>query len=121
MKSGFSLTQKFIPEWNDNKKASEPLVATLKMPTVQDLFTILERFQANGVDGKADSADVGLKRATSLALQAGEYLPKYVTLDNAEDFNINDVISFPPYFVLATELLFALVKFAQPDEADEKN
>ncbi len=123
MKSGFSLTKNYVPKWKDNDKsnAAEQLVATLSMPTVKDVFDILERLQANGVVGKADSANVGFQRASAIALEAGKYLPAYVKLVNAEDFSIEDVITYPPYFDLAVELLFALVQYAQPNEADENS
>jgi hypothetical protein len=62
-----------------------------------------------------------MKRNTAIATEAGEYLPKYVKLEGAEDFSIDDVIKYPPYFALAVELLFALVSFAQPNEADENS
>lgn len=123
MKAGFSLKEKYVPKWkgNDKARADEQLVAELSMPTVADLFDILERLQANGVQGEADSTQVGMKRAGSIAREAGKYLPTYVKLINAEDFSIEDVITYPPYFDLAVELLFALVQYAQPNEADEKN
>lgn len=123
MKSGFSLTKNFVPKWkgNDALNPADQFVAKLSMPTVQDVFSILDRLAANGISGKTDSASVGFERAQAIAAEAGSYLPKYVELVNAEDFSITDVISFPPYFDLAVELLFALIAFAQPGEADEKN
>jgi hypothetical protein len=123
MKSGFSLKKKFVPVWkgNDKLNAADQFVAELSMPTVQDVFSILERLQANGVTGKTDSATVGFERATAIAAEAGSYLPKYVALTNAEDFSIADVIQYPPYFDLAIELLFALIAFSQPNEADENS
>lgn len=124
MKSGFSLTSRFVPEWNGNRELPEKdqLVAVLSMPTVQDVFAILDRFAANGVTGQVDtSVSLGMKRNTAIATEAGEYLPKYVKLEGAEDFSIDDATKYPPYFALAVELLFALVSFAQPKEADEKN
>lgn len=123
MKSGFSLKKKFVPVWkgNDKLNAADQFVAELSMPTVQDVFSILERLQANGVNGKTDSSQVGFERASAIAVEAGQYLPKYVALTNAEDFSIGDVIQYPPYFDLAVELLFALIAFAQPNEADENS
>ena len=128
MKANFSLEQRYVPKWKDNDKLApdQQLVAKLKMPTVQDVFSILERFAANGVSGKIDTdapdaLALGMKRSTAIASEVGTYLPKYVELVNAEDFKIEDVIQYPPFFDLAVELLFALVSFAQPNEADEKN
>lgn len=124
MKAGFSLTSRYVPDWNKNKSLPEKdqLVATLSMPTVQDVFSILDRFSANGVTGAVDtSVSLGMKRNTAIAAEAGEYLPKYVKLEGNEDFSVEDLVKYPPYFALAVELLFALVSYAQPNEADENS
>lgn len=123
MKAGFSLTKRFVPKWNGNADldAAEQMVAVLKMPTVQDVFAIMDRLSAHGLVGKQDSDLVPLAKATQLAAEAGKYLPVYIELQNAEDFSIEDVTKYPPYFPLAVELLFALIAFAQPTEADVKN
>ena len=122
MKAGFSLTKRYAPQFAGNKQlaAEQQLIATLKMPEVNDLFAILDRLQDAGFK-QGNEGDLSLAQATQIAKEAGQYLPKYVTLENAEDFTIKDVISFPPYFGLAVELLFALVNFAQPTETDQKN
>ncbi len=122
MKANVSLTKRYVPKWNgnDTANAADQLVAVLKMPVVADVFTILERLAALGF--KAGEAEkVSLDQAARIAKEAGEFVPKYITLDNAEDFGVDDVITYLPYFALATELLFALVEFAQPTEADVKN
>jgi hypothetical protein len=122
VKTNFSLKQLYTPEWNGNKTLPEKdqLVAVMSMPDVQDTFEIIERLQANGVTAQ-DSATVGFARARAIAAQAGEYIPKYMVLEGAENFSVEDVIKYPPYFNLAVELLFELVRFAQPSEDDTKN
>lgn len=122
MKANFSLTKRFVPEWNGNRDldGASQLVAVLSMPTVQDVFSILEKLSASGFK-QGDNASLSMSQATQIAAEAGDYLPQYVVLENAEDFEMNDVIKYPPFFPLATELLFALVQFAQPSEADVKN
>ncbi len=122
MKSGFSLKKRYVPDWNKNKElpVAEQLIATLSMPEVQDVFAILDRLQAAGFKGGSDKS-VTMPQATQIAAEAGQYIPKYITLEGADDFNVADVVKYPPYFPLATELLFALVEFAQPNETDTKN
>lgn len=122
MKSGFSLTKRYVPNWKGNDKldAAQQLVAVLSMPNVNDLFSILDRLSAAGFTSGSDSK-LSMEQATKIAKEAGQYVPVYVKLENAEDFSVSDVITFPPYFTLATELLFALVQFAQPSEDDQKN
>lgn len=121
MKSGFSLVKSFTPTWNGNDKSASPLTVTLKMPTVEDLFDILDKLNTNGVNGEVDPTKLGIKRNTQIAKEAGSLLPTYVVLDNAEDFTIEDAVKYPPYFPLVVELLFALIQFAQPSEADENS
>lgn len=121
MKSGFSLSKSFTPTWNGNDKTDAPLTVTLKMPTVEDLFDILDKLNTNDVNGVVDPTKLGIKRNTQIAKEAGSLLPTYVTLNNAEDFTIEDAVKYPPYFPLVVELLFALISFAQPNEADENS
>jgi hypothetical protein len=121
MKSGFSLTKRFVPTWNGNidANAADQLVAVFNMPTIKDLFDIIDVLQTNGL---TDSDIKGkLEQNAKVANEAGTYLPKYVQLQNAEDFTIEDVVKYPPYFALAVELLFALIAYAQPGEGDAKN
>jgi hypothetical protein len=120
MKAGFSLTKRFVPKWHDNDKAdaADQLVAVFSMPTISDVFTILDALQSSGAK---DSTKLDIQGATKIVQQAGNFLPQYVKLENAEDFSIEDVVKYPPYFPLANELLFALVAFAQPTDSDAKN
>lgn len=122
MKAGFSLTKRYVPKFKGNSElpGGEQMIAVLSMPEVQDLFSILDRLSAAGFK-KGTNQDLSMSQATQIATEAGQYIPKYIKLENAEDFSVTDVIKFPPYFGLATELLFALVEFAQPNETDEKN
>lgn len=122
MKAGFSLTKRYVPKFKDNDKlpGEEQMIAVLSMPTVEDVFTILDRLNDAGFKG-GDSASVSIQQSAKIAKEAGEYLPKYIKLDNAEDFTLEDAIKYPPFFALSTELLFALVNFAQPNETDTKN
>lgn len=122
MKAGFSLAKDFVPKWRDNDKANaaDQLVVRLSMPSIQDVFTMLDVLNGLGVNG-GDAKSVSLQSSITIAKEAGSYLPQYVKLLNADDFTIEDVIKFPPYFGLAVELLFALLDFAQPSEDETKN
>lgn len=122
----FSLKKKYVPTFAENDKAdvNDQLVVTMSMPTVQDVFSIAERMQKHGVSTEVttDNKTLSMDRNISIAQECGEFLPKYIELSSgAEGFAIQDVISYPPYFPLAVELLFALLAFAQPNEADAKN
>lgn len=122
MKAGFSLTKRYVPTFkgNDKLSAAEQMVAVLSMPEVGEVFQILDRLQAGGFES-GDEKKLTMTQAISLVTEAGHLVPKYVKLENAEDFTIDDVVKFPPFFQLAAELMFALVDFAQPDEDDTKN
>lgn len=121
MKAGFSLVKKFVPKWNGNRDASEPLTVTMKMPEVGDVFSMLDVLKTQQVTTDADASSVGIERSRIIAKECGVYLPRYIELDNAEDFKIEDVVKYPPYFPLAIELLFELLAYAQPNEAEVKN
>jgi hypothetical protein len=122
MRAGFSFTKKFVPTFkgNDVLPEAEQLVAELSMPNTQDLFAVLDSLNRAGFKS-GEASSLNIEQITQLAAEAGHYVPKYVKLTGAEDFSIEDVIKYPPFFNLATELLFALVKFAQPTEDDVKN
>lgn len=122
MKTGLSLTKRFVPKFKGNQDlpVAEQLIATLSMPSVQDLFAILDRLSAAGFKS-GEASGVSVSQAGKIAVEAGAYIPKYVKLEGNEDFSLDDIIKYPPYFPLAVDLLFALVDFAQPTEADVKN
>lgn len=122
MKANFSLTERFVPSFMDNATllVNEQLIAVITMPDVQDVFAILDRLQAAGLKGEKD-AKVTMEQATKIAAEAGQYVPKYVALENAEDFKIEDVVKYAPFFPLAAELLLEIVRFGQPSEDDAKN
>jgi hypothetical protein len=94
MKAGFSLTKRFVPKWRDNDKAdaADQLVAVFSMPTISDIFTILDALFNR--PGAKDSTKLQLGQANKIVKQAGNFLPQYVKLENAEDFTIEDVVKF---------------------------
>lgn len=123
MKVNFSTAKVFVPTWNGNDKTDpkDQLTAEFTMPDIFDVFDITDVLANSGVKNADESKAVDFTRARRVAEKAGQYLPKYVALKGAENFTIKDVVSYSAFFALATELLFALVEFARPDETDVKN
>lgn len=122
MKVAFSKETAYVPDYNENKTLSEPdrLSVTVKTMTLLDLLDLTDTLkQAGFVQG--DVKDVTIDQMKTIVGSAGKYVPKYCALVNAEGFNVEDVVTYPTFLPLATELLFNLMNSSSPSEADVKN
>jgi hypothetical protein len=135
MKSNFSKTVPFTPEWNGNKDLPEKdqLRVTLKPMPLGDLLSCTEALSSGQLDEakvteakkkntavKFTKDDTAKMKVSIETLQ--EYIPKFVTIDQgAEDFTLDEVVKYSQFSELANELIGKLVEISSPNKADIKN
>src|SRR5258708_2948282 len=122
MKYAFSRTVDYIPDWNGNKKLDEKdqVSVVLKPMELEDMFLLMDA--TSGMDG----ANASIQRVKDVVKNAGHLLPKYATLRNltgetGEEITINDLVTFPAFLNLASEILMKLATMSMPSEATEGN
>lgn len=122
MKVAFSRESTYTPEFNENPKLSEPerLTVTVKVMTLLDLLDLTDVLKQAEFE-KGDVKDVSIDKMRTIVAQAGKFVPKYCVLVNAEGFDVQDVVTYPFFLPLATELLFHLLNSSSPSKADAKN
>ena len=122
MKIAFSRERAFTPDFNGNKSLDEAdqLSATVKVMTLNDILDLGDAFKQAGFE-KGDMKEMSLAQMQVLVRSAGKYVPKYVSLKGNDGFTLEDVVTYPQFLSLATELLFTLLNFSAPTEADVKN
>lgn len=119
MKIKFSKTVEYIPTWRSNTELapSEQIRTQLNVLQFNDLLQIMEEFQKKGADGKPDARAV-----STLAIGL---LPRYVKIENLHDDNgamtIDQIVQYPSFMDLSTELLGKLSEISMPGDRDEKN
>lgn len=119
MKIKFSKTVHYVPTWRGNAELtpSEQITAALNVLQFNDLLQIMEEFQKKGIDGKPDARAI-----SSLAMSL---LPRYVTIENLNDddgpMTIEQIVQYPSFMDLSTELLGKLSEISMPGDRDEKN
>lgn len=116
MKSGFSKSVTYVPTFHNNKDLpeGERLSVTLIPLTLGDLLSLTEAGQK-----APDATDV---ESTRIILESCSHLlPKYATIHGAEDFTMEDVVTYLPFLPLAAELLGELQRISAPNETDVKN
>lgn len=122
MKIQFSRERDFTPDFNANKELpeDEQLRAKIKVMVLTDILDLGDAFkQADFENG--DMKDMSLEQMKMLVKSAGKYVPKYVTITGNDGFSIEDIVTYPQFLALATELLFTLLTYSQPSSADIKN
>ena len=118
MKVSFSKLVRFIPTWHGNDKLPEAdqIKATLSVMSFSDLLKLSEGFGKN-TDGNVD--------AEKVFHMAEDLIPKYVTVENLSTddgpANQNDLVVYPIFMGLATEILIKLSEISTPRDNDEKN
>lgn len=119
MKVKFSKTVEYIPTWRGNAglAPAEQIKVQLNVLQFNDLLQIMEEFQKKGADGKPDARAV-----SSLAMNL---LPRYATIQNLEDdsgpMTMEQIVQYPSFMDLSTELLGKLSEISMPGDRDEKN
>lgn len=125
MKHKFSRKVRYIPEWNDNRTLpeAEQVVVEIQPLKVADLLSLVDALGGVGVAGNADalkSADI-----SRVVTSCGHLLPQYVTIERLEDddgpVTASDIITYPTYLGLATELLMQCASVSMPSESAEGN
>lgn len=122
MKINFTAETKYVPEFNDNHKLpeAEQLRTVCSVIEIAEYFHILDVLQQIGFTS-GDQKSLNLSQMATLAKEAGPYVTKYVKFEGNENFSASDVVKFPAFFPLVTELLFKLVEIASPKGQDVKN
>jgi hypothetical protein len=122
LKIEFSRTREYTPEYNGNKELpeNEQLKAQIKVMTLNDLLDLGDTFKQADFE-QGDLKDMRIDQMKVLVNGAGKYVPKYVTLQGNDGFDLSDVVQYPQFLQLAAELLFSLLTFSQPTGTDVKN
>ncbi len=122
MKIAFSKSVEYTPEFHKNKELpiTEQLIATCGVIEINEYFHILDVLQNVGFK-EGDQNSLTLAQMALLSKEAGAYLLKYVKLTGNDGFSLEDVVKYPKFFPLTTELLFKLVEIASPSDQDVKN
>lgn len=122
MKVAFSKEVTFVPEFQDNKKlpAEEQLSFKLKPMTTLDLLDITDVLKTAGFQ-VGEHTDLTTEQMRSIVKEAGKYIPNYATMAGADGFTIAEVIAYPAFLALASEILFQLVNISSPNASDVKN
>ena len=123
MKVKFSHEVPFTPLWNGNRDLpeAEQIKTTIKPMQVGDLLLVMDAMGKKAGQPDADAPlDIG-----RLINEAGNILPKYVTMTGLEDdhgpVSITQLLSFGAYIPLASELLMECARVSMPSETTEGN
>lgn len=122
MKSNFSREQVYVPEFDKNKELPDDQQLKVKVGVMKmlDLLDLTDVLKSAGFE-KGDVKDLSVDQMKTIVREAGKYVPKYCTLVNAEDFSVDDTISYSQFLPLASELLFTLLNSSSPNAVDVKN
>lgn len=129
MQITFSKTITYVPEWRDNDELpeDEQFQAELSVMDVADLLFLLDHFSEAGLEGEVEVADVETKQLKPILEACGHLLPKYVVLSNLINtetetpITIEEVVNFPYFLNLSSELLMKLAEQSAPNDGDEGN
>lgn len=121
MKYKFSRTIPYIPEWNGNRglPAPDQIKVTIKPLTVEKLLLLMDAL-GDMKDGQVNNTQIG-----AVLKEVGHLLPEHIGIVGLEDtdgpVNVQDIITFPAYMGLATELLMQMASASMPTEGAEGN
>jgi hypothetical protein len=123
MKYAFSRSVKFVPTWNENEKLPEKdqVSFMLKPLELEDLFLLMDATQSG------DGSQAGnLQRVKGVVVNVGHLLPKYATMSgltdpDGSDITIADLVVYPTFLNLASEVLMKLANISMPSEATSGN
>ncbi len=128
MKIKFSLKRDFVPEFNGNRELPEADQIKCVLTTLDnfDLLELGDAFTRAGMtDGELDTSKITTEQARVLLDATVTIIPKYTEMTGLEGddgpLTVEQVVRFPDFQVLATELLVELAKISAPTEADRKN
>lgn len=122
MKVAFSKELPFTPEFQDNKKlpVEQQLSFLVKPMTTLDLIDLTDVLKTVGFT-QGEVKDLTTEQMKTIVKEAGKYVPKYSTMSGAEGFSMDEVIAYPAFLALASEVLFQLLNVSSPNKDDVKN
>lgn len=122
MKVAFSREVPFTPVFNDNAKLpeEEQLKFKLKPMNTLDLLDLTDVLKTAGFT-EGEVTDLNSDQMKSIVKEAGKYVPKYSAMTGNDGFTMDEVIGFPAFLSLASEVLFQLLTISSPTKADTKN
>ena len=128
MKLKFSLKRPYTPEFNGNRELPEAERIECVLPTLDnfDLLELGDAFTRAGMqDGNLDTSAITAEQARVLLNATLNIIPKYTELTGLEGddgpLTIEQIVRFPDFQALATELLVTLAQISAPTEADTGN
>lgn len=133
MEVKFSKKVPYTPVYNNNRELEKKKqIKTFIQPlTMDDLLTLMDAIQTvedKGAEGGIDKTTImeNMEGFKELVEQVGEFLPKYcevnnLTSEDGEVFTVEDVIKYPYFLELASELLTEMATVSMPDEEEIKN
>ena len=123
MKIKFSREVPYTPTWNGTRDLPEEerVQAVIKPMTVKDLLLVMDAMGRR----PGQPEEQGQMDMAKLMAEAGNLLPRYVTITGLEDENgpvsVEDTVKYGAYTALAAELLMECARASMPSEAAEKN
>ena len=132
MKVNFRKTVEFTPTWNGNADlpANEQLRFVLTPLDVGEALHIAALLSEAGHKGATNDAAaleetksrMSIDQTKGLVEACGAYVKPHVErMDNAENFEVEDVVKYMYFLPLAADDLLELVRISQPTETDVKN
>lgn len=128
MKIKFSLKRPFTPEFNGNRDLPEADQIKCILTTLDnfDLLELGDAFSRAGMnDGELDTSTISAEQARVLLDATVSIIPKYTEMTGLEGddgpLTVEQIVRFPDFQELATELLVQLAQISAPTEADAKN
>lgn len=132
MKVKFSKKVTYIPTWNENSTlpVNEQVSVELCPMVTGDVMVLLDVFQSMAdsemVDGKLVLTSSNAQSIKKLVESAGEFVPKYAKIFNLTDqdgseITAEEIIKYPYYMELASEILGELAVISMPSEEEAKN
>lgn len=124
MKVKFTRSATYVPEWNGNKELPEKEQISVDIRPME-FGDLLEFFDAIGGAQAAMEGSTQLDTSAILKI-APSVLSKYVDkVENLEDgdgpVQLHDLMKYPVFMGLASEIIMEIAKISTPQEEAEKN
>ncbi len=129
MQIEFSLDHPYTPEWRGNDKLpeAEQFTATLSIMDVADLMFLLDTFSEAGIEGQVEQDELSTEQLKPILKSVGHLLPTYVKIINLRnkktgtEITVEEIVKYPYFLPLASELLMRLAEVSSPSEDDTGN
>lgn len=129
MKTDFSKSHDYTPDWNGNQDLpeDEQIKSVLDVLDMDALMALLDAFTEVGLEGEVDTDTVDASKIKPVLEQFGDLLPKHVSSltglfgKAGEALTIEDVVKYPKFLNLSLEFLMELSRISSPTDDDTKN